>query len=96
MGDDLNRTSQKVAPALLGDYRVINLTGGAVVFFAGLDTHEPFIVAQVQIRLGPILGDENLSVLKWVHSPWVHIDVGIELQEVDPQSPGLKQLAQGS
>src|SRR3712207_7641319 len=34
--------------------------------------------------LGAILGDEDLAVLERAHRPRIHVDVGIELLQLDP------------
>jgi len=39
-------------------------------------------VAEVQVGLGAILGNEHLAVLKRRHRARIHIDVGIELDVV--------------
>src|SRR5215210_4473769 len=51
-------------------------------------------MTEVQVRLGPIVGDEDLTVLVRVHGPRVHVDVGVELLEHDPKAPALEQHPQ--
>ena len=53
-------------------------------------------MAQIQIGLGTILGDEHLAVLERAHGPWVHIQVGVELEHRDLEAPRFQQGAQGS
>ena len=57
--------------------------------------HEPLVVAQVQVRLGAVLGDEHLAVLIGTHSPRVHIDIGVELLVPHPDAPLLQKPPQG-
>ena len=57
--------------------------------------NEPLIVAQVQIGLGPILGDEDLSVLERAHGAGIDIQVGVKLLDGDLVPPGLEKPAQG-
>ena len=49
-------------------------------------------MTQVQVGLGPVLGDKALSVLVGIQRAGVHVEIGVELLDSDPQSPGLKQL----
>jgi len=53
-------------------------------------------MAQVQIGLGAVLGDEHLAVLERAHGARVDIQVGIELQHRDLEAARLQQGAQGS
>ena len=51
-------------------------------------------MADVQVGLGAVVGDEHLAVLKGVHRPGVDVEVGVELLHGDPETPGLQQAAQ--
>ena len=57
--------------------------------------HEPLIMAQVQVRLRAVVGDEHLAVLIGAHGAGVHIDIGVQLLVAHPQAPLLEQTAQG-
>ena len=52
------------------------------------------IVAQVQVGLGPIVGDEDLPVLVGAHGARVHVQVRVQLLDLYPQAPLLQQAAQ--
>jgi hypothetical protein len=41
--------------------------------------HEALVVAQVEVGLGPVVGDVDLAVLERAHRARIHVDVGIEL-----------------
>ena len=56
---------------------------------------EALVVAQVQIGLGAVVGDEDLAVLERAHGARVHVQVGVELLKRDPQPPALQQAADG-
>ena len=51
-------------------------------------------MAQIQIRLGPILGDEYLAVLDRIHGSGVDVDVGVELLHGNSITSGLQQTAE--
>ena len=51
-------------------------------------------MADVQVRLGPVIGHEHLAVLEGVHRAGVDIEVGIELLHRDPQAAELEQPAE--
>ena len=52
---------------------------------------EPLVVAEVEVGLAAVVGDEHLAVLEGVHRPGVDVDVGVELLHRDPQAPALEQ-----
>ena len=51
-------------------------------------------MAQVQVGLGPVVGDEDLAVLVGVHRAGIHIDVRVELGHGDAEAPVAQQAAQ--
>ena len=48
----------------------------------------------VQVRLGTVLGDEDLTVLERVHRSGIDIEVGVELLHRDPQTTGPQKPAE--
>ena len=56
---------------------------------------EALVVAEVEVRLRPVLGHEDLPVLEGVHRPRVHVDIGIELLERDREAPRFEKGADG-
>ena len=95
VGDDLHRGAQVVAPALPVQHGPVDLAGGHGAVAGEVLVHEPLVVAQVQVRLGSVLGDEHLAVLIGTHSPRVHIDIGVELLVPHPDAPLLQKPPQG-
>ncbi len=95
MGDDLDGAAQVFAAPFLGDHRVVDPAGGVVVPLAHDRIGVAFIMTQVEIGFGPVIGDVDLAVLKGVHGAGIDIDVGIELLKGDCQSPALQQGADG-
>ena len=49
---------------------------------------EPLVVADVEVGLGAVLGDEDLAVLERVHRAGVDVEVGVELLHHHPQAAG--------
>ena len=94
MGDDLHGLPQVGALALLVQHVPVDLAGGQVGIFVQVFVDEPFIVAQVQVGLGAVVGDEHLAVLQRAHRAGVHVDVRVQLLAGHLQPAGLEQTAQ--
>ena len=102
--DHLHGLAQVLAAALLLDDRIVDLARGEVVLRGQGRRGEPLVVAQVQVGLGAVVGDEDLAVLERAHGAGVHVDVGIQLDIGDLEPPrlhdgpdgrGSEPLAQG-
>ena len=93
--DDLDRGAEVVAAALAADDRVVDGAGGDVGGARGVLVGEALVVAQVEVGLGAVLGDEDLAVLERAHRPRIDVDVGIELLEGDPEAAGDEEAADG-
>ena len=52
-------------------------------------------MADVEVGLGAVVGDEHLAVLERVHRAGVDVEVGVELLHRHPQPAGLQQAAEG-
>src|SRR4029077_10584501 len=48
------------------------------------------VVADVEVGLGAVLGDEDLTVLERAHRARVDVDVRVELEDADLQAAGLQ------
>src|SRR5690606_8260387 len=92
--DDLNRVAQVLPPPFLGDHRGIDLAGGHVGRGGQVPVQEPFVVADVEIGLGTVLGDEDLPVLERVHGAGVDVEVGVQLLHDHSESPGGEKVAE--
>ena len=57
---------------------------------------EPLVVADVEVGLGAVLGDEHLTVLERVHGARVDVEVGIELLHRHLQAACGEQLAEAA
>ena len=61
--DDLDRAAEVVAAALLGDDRLVDAPGRDVAQLGQVRVDEALVVAQVEVGLGAVVGDEDLAVL---------------------------------
>ena len=52
---------------------------------------EALVVADVEVGLGAVLGDEDLAVLEGAHRPGVDVDVRVELLHLHLQAASLEQ-----
>ena len=91
--DHLHGGAEVVAAALALDHRVVDGAGGDVGGARGVLVGEALVVAEVEVGLGAVLGDEDLAVLERAHRPRVDVDVGIELLQLDPVAAGDEQAA---
>ena len=92
--DDLHGVAEVLAAALLGDDVGVDLAGGDVRRAVQLGVEEALVVADVEVGLGAVVGDEDLTVLERVHRPGVDVEVGVELLHGDPQAAHLEQAAE--
>ena len=86
--------AEVVAAALAPDHRVVDAAGGDVGGPRGVLVGEALVVAEVEVGLGAVLGDEHLAVLERAHRPRVDVDVGVELLQLDAEAAGDEQAAE--
>ena len=79
--DDLNRLAEITAGALAIDDRLVYLAGRHVGALAEITVYEPLVMAEVEIGLGAVVGDEDLAVLEWAHRPRIDVQIWIEFLE---------------
>jgi hypothetical protein len=89
--DDLDRTSEIVTLALLGDDLLIETTRGKRRKLVHVRVEESLIVSDIEISLSSIVGDEDLSMLKWTHSSWIDIEISVELLTEYFESSSLQE-----
>ena len=90
MRNHLHRFSKKLPIAFLVDDRLVDLARGVVAVTRQLASCKTLIVAEIEIRLAPIIQNIDLAMLLWTHGPW--IDVDIRIQFLHPYSkPTLLQ-----
>src|SRR5262249_13725356 len=86
-------TTEIVAAALLLDDALIDLAGRPVGILRRHGVREPLVVAQIEVRLRPIVGDVHLAVLVRAHRARIDIDVRVELLHRDAVAVSLEQTA---
>ena len=91
----LHGLAEIIAAALLGDDLLVDAAGGPVVVARKFGVGEAFVVAEVEIGLGAVVGDEDLAVLERRHGARIDVEVGVELHQVDLQPTAFQQAADG-
>ena len=79
--DHLHRGAEIVAAPLLGDDVLVDAAGGDVVHAVRRPAGEALVVAEVEVGLGAVVGDEHLAVLVGAHRPRIDVEVGVELPQ---------------
>ena len=95
VGDHLDGGAEIVAPALLGDDVEVDAARGDVVVAGRGAAGEALVMAEVEIGLGPVVGDEDLAVLVRAHGARIDVEVGVELAQADRVAAGLQERAEG-
>ena len=93
--NDLHGLAEVLTPALLAQHRVVDLARGEVVVLASAGVGEALVVAEVEVRLGAVFRDKDLSVLEGAHGAWVDVEVWVHLDDGHRQASGLQQRAHG-
>ena len=56
---------------------------------------EALVMAEVEIGLGAVVGDEDLAVLIGAHRPRIDVEIGVELAQPDRVAARLEERAEG-
>ena len=92
--NDLDGCAQIVAAPLLLEDRRIDAARGDVVGLGRRHAGEAFVVAQVEIGLGPVVGHEDLAVLIRAHRARIDVQIGIELTKANLVAARLQKRAE--
>ena len=92
--DHLDGAAEVVAAALAPDHRVVDRARGGVGGAARVRVREALVVAEVEVGLRAVLGDEHLAVLERAHRARVDVDVRVELLDRHGQPARDQQPAQ--
>jgi len=95
MRDHLHGAPEVVAAALFSYHRVVDLAGGEVVVAVHPGRLEALVVAQIEVGLGAVLGDEHLPVLERAHRAGIDVDVRVELEEGDFDAARFEDRGEG-
>ena len=92
--DDLDGGAEIVAAPLLGQDLLIDAAGGDVVLPARRAAGEALVMAEVEIGLRSVVGDEHLAVLVGRHRPRIDVEIGVELAQAHLVTARLQQRAE--
>ena len=92
--DHLDGGAEIVAAPLLGENVLIDAAGGDVVGLGRGTPGEAFVVTEVEIGLGTVVGHEHFAVLIRRHRSGIEIEIGIELAKPNLVAPCLQQGAE--
>ena len=93
--NDLDRVAQVVTTTFLGDHGGVDLAGGDVGLARQVLIEESLVVADVQVGLGTVLGDEDLTMLERVHRSRIDVEVGVQLLHRDLEATSLEKRPEG-
>src|SRR5262249_17983060 len=91
--NNLDGRAQIIAAPLLSENFLIDTAGRNIVLARRRTTGEPLVMTQVEIGLGPVVGDENLAMLIRRHRARVDIQIGVELAQSHFVSARLQERA---
>ena len=89
MRDHLHGAAAEIPVALLLEHRPVDFSCCHIGIPIKALVDEPLVMAEIQICLRPVVGDEYFAVLDRVHRPGIHIDVWVKLLHCHLVSPGL-------
>src|SRR5581483_6183319 len=92
--DHLDGRAEVLAAALLAQHGVPDRPLRVVRGPREVLVDEALVVADVEVGLGAVLGDEHLAVLERAHRPRVDVDVRVELLDLHLQAARLQQAAE--
>ena len=93
VGNHLHGAAQVFAAPLFLDDGLVDLAAGRVVQPRHPLRDEALVVAEVEIGLRAVVGDEHLAVLRRVHRSRIDVEVRIQLLDRQLEPPGLQQAA---
>ena len=95
VGNHLHGLAQVVAAALFGDDLFINAAGGPVIVTREFGVGEAFVVSEVEVGFGAVVGHENLAMLKGRHRTRIDVEVRIKFLQVDLETAAFHQASDG-
>ena len=96
MRNHLNGLAQVISAAFFRNDLLVNAAGGPVIVARKLGVSEAFVVPEIEVGFGPVIGDEDFAVLKRRHGAGIHVQVWIELHQVDRDATAFEQAPNGS
>ena len=90
MRDDLHGAAEVVAAAFAPDHFFVDAPGGDRVLAGQAGADETFVMTEIKVGFGAVVGDVDLAMLERRHGARIHVDVGIELHHGDLEAAGLQ------
>ena len=94
MRNHLHRAAEIIALALLREQRGIDAACGDIVGFFGVHVGEALVMAEIEIGLRAIFGDEHLAMLGGVHRSRIDVQIRIELAQTHREAAALQQCGE--
>ena len=96
VGDDLNGATLVFTAAFLVEHAPVDTAGSDGVELGEGNVEVAFVVAEVEVGFGAVVGDEHFAVFKGVQRAGVDIKVGVELLHGHRKAAGLQKRTEGS
>ena len=93
--DHLHGAAEIVAAPLLGQDVLVDAARGDVVRLLRRHAGKALVVAEVEVRLRPVVRHEHLTVLVRAHGAGVDVEIGVQLAQPDRVAAGLEKRSQG-
>ena len=94
VGNHLDCAAQILTTPLLGDDRIINSSGGVVIFLGHQGVGETLVMSHIEVSLGPVVGHIHFPVLERVHGARIDVDIGVELLKGYCKATAFEQSSQ--
>ncbi len=92
--DHLDGGAEIVAAPLLGEDVLVDTAGGDVVLPRRRPAGEALVMAEIEVGLGAVVGDEDLAVLVRRHRARIDVEIGVELAQAHLVAARLQQRAE--
>jgi len=92
MWDDLHRAAEEVAASFTRDERLVNRALREIRFAREALVDETLVMAQVEVAFVPVVGNEDLAMLKRRHRAGIDIQVWVHLLHSHPVSARFQQM----
>ena len=92
--DHLHGLAEVVAASFGREYGRVDGAGGGVGVARQTLVDKSLVVAEVEVGLTAVVGDEHLAVLEWVHRARIDVDVRVELLHRDPKPTRLEETTE--
>ena len=89
----LHRLPKVVPVPLVLDDRPVHLTCGDVMVAVQIDIQESLIITEIEIHLSPIIENEHLTMLIWIHRTRIYVEIRIDLDHRYVKTTCLQQTS---